>query len=493
MKRILRVGCIFFDVLAIGLIPLNLFLLQMPVFFSAIVAGIIMIMNVMIWRQEEEKFVGKISITFINIVIICLALFGSYCNPYWNSYTMRSSHANFYTKSYDTLLTKKEALQDLEYAMHYLKKIHPELIDGVHESIQNQYEEVFRRIQAKEEISVSELSGDIESIFSLFDDAHTFVARKYQEYRYLKQIYEHKQNGEQLVAVNGIEIPELLMMKSELYSYESEKWGARKLGSDLISTEGLDYLGISLEAGVAYTFEIESGEFVTLIYHDSDFVTYEEYLEYNHITKNEEESFVSYKIDSSHNLAILTLNSCKYNNEYKECLQEMFQEVKANKIPYVVVDLRNNGGGNSLVANEFMKYLNVETYQDMSSRRRLGFFMTNEGGGVLNNKIYSDLVFDGEVYLLTSTATFSSAMDFTMLIKDNHLGTTVGEAPGNSANSFGEITYFKLPNSGLYMQISTKKWNRIDQIGAGDFIEPDIPCGNGDAMDTLYNLIESKR
>ncbi|MFA9398889.1 MAG: hypothetical protein ACERKV_11590, partial [Clostridiaceae bacterium] len=38
-----------------------------------------------------------------------------------------------------------------------------------------------------------------------------------------------------------------------------------------------------------------------------------------------------------------------------------------------------------------------------------------------NNK-YNDMLFEGNVYILTSTSTFSSAMNFAEYIKDNKLG-----------------------------------------------------------------------
>lgn len=41
-----------------------------------------------------------------------------------------------------------------------------------------------------------------------------------------------------------------------------------------------------------------------------------------------EESFVFYNIDEKNSIAVLTLNSCGYNEEYKNCLKEMFTEIK---------------------------------------------------------------------------------------------------------------------------------------------------------------------
>ncbi|MDE7281805.1 MAG: S41 family peptidase, partial [Ruminiclostridium sp.] len=97
-------------------------------------------------------------------------------------------------------------------------------------------------------------------------------------------------------------------------------------------------------------------------------------------------------------------------------------------------------------------------------------------------------LFKGNLYLLTSTSTFSSAMCFAQYIKDNSIGTIIGEPSGNAPDSYGDITAFKLPNSGAAIQMSTKKWYRIDNIEG--LIEPDIPCEEWEALDYFYKECE---
>lgn len=104
-------------------------------------------------------------------------------------------------------------------------------------------------------------------------------------------------------------------------------------------------------------------------------------------------------------------------------------------------------------------------------------------------KCIDDLVFTGNVYALTSVFTYSSAMDFAMLLTDNNLGTIIGEASGNSPGSYGDITVFKLPKSGLIMQVSTKKWYRVDTESMDEFIEPDIKCESDEALDVLKEML----
>ncbi len=80
-------------------------------------------------------------------------------------------------------------------------------------------------------------------------------------------------------------------------------------------------------------------------------------------------------------------------------------------------------------------------------------------------------------------------MDFAMYIKDNHLGTIIGEEPGNDPNGYGDVVNFATPNAHLYFQVSYKKWNRIDRNATDKYITPDIPCPASEALNTLYDTI----
>ncbi|MTI95894.1 MAG: hypothetical protein FH749_10500 [Firmicutes bacterium] len=51
--------------------------------------------------------------------------------------------------------------------------------------------------------------------------------------------------------------------------------------------------------------------------------------------------------------ALFRLNRCTNNPEYREALASFFQQVDEQDIPTVVLDLRNNIGGDSRVIEEF--------------------------------------------------------------------------------------------------------------------------------------------
>ena len=77
-----------------------------------------------------------------------------------------------------------------------------------------------------------------------------------------------------------------------------------------------------------------------------------------------------------------------------------------------------------------------------------------------------------------------------MLIQDNGIGKVVGEASGNLPSSYGDIVEFILPESGLYMQVSIKKWYRVDTSKNEEPVEPDIPCDPNKAIEVLEDMLD---
>lgn len=485
MKKLLLILTIIINILLISLIPLNLYVLNINIkeYISIIIEGIIIILNILIIILNKKI---NIPILIISVLAILFGLFGTYCNPYWNSISFKNVSIN--TKNYDTVITKKEAKEDLEYAMKYLKKLHPILLKETPDYIQEQYDMVKNNIETKETITVNYLSKEIESIFSKLNDGHTIVMGYYNDYHTLKEMEMHNKNKEILTKINDIEIKELFEQNKQYYSYEMEKAGLNQFKNDLITLEGLDKLGIATEE-IKYTFEQNNKE-KEYTYKKEDYLTKEEYNNYNNIGPKPQKSFVTYEIDEENNLAILYLDKCKNNDEYKRVLKEMFEKIKEKNIGNIAVDLRNNGGGSSNVIIEFLKYIDVNEYNIVKYEHRIGPITLKSKKPTIKNKKNKNS-FDGNIYVLTSIDTFSSAMLFSQYIKDNNIGTIIGETSSNNPNGYGEVVEFLLPNSNIYMQISTKKWYRINQNTEEEFIEPDIKCESKEAIFKLYDKVKS--
>lgn len=481
MKKRYILFAVIINIIGIGVIPLNSYIFFIPEYVTIIISLLILIVVTLLCIRSKGKKILKFIVTSITLVNILAMLFLSYCNPYWNS---MKNKWYLDTKRYDYELSYDEEKEDIDYVMHYLKKDHPLFIEELPDEVNASYDSAIKDLKDADKIDVILLNRKIQSILTILGDAHTCSYPFYEEVHYLKDKKYREENGEILIKVNGIELSELFKEKSDLYSYEVESWGMVQLEQDLSTLQGLYLLGINLDNGVTYTYVDKNNEEHNKIYNIDDFVTWDEY-------EKDKNSFVYYSIHKENNIATLTLKECNFNDEYTSCLKNMFTEVKEFGIDNVAVDIRDNAGGNSYVVNEFLKYINIDMYNTGSNIMRRGIFKFNSGDGVEENMKYANLLFNGQIYLLTSSKSFSSAMIFAEYIKDNNLGIIIGEAPGNTPTGYGDVATFMLPNSKLYVQISTKEFFRADKNSTDILVTPDVGCKNESSMDVLYSIINN--
>ena len=265
-------------ILAVGLIPIDLCLVSVPRWIGLISMIALLFFVVLEWRKGKRLW-GKILFSVVNVLIILFVFVGTYCNPYRNSISMWRN-PNYDCREYGTVLTYKEAKSDLDQAMSHLKNVHPMFLHGLTDEVNRRYDLALAHLQEDDSISVNDLSREIEKIVSGLGDGHTYVAAYYPEYHYLKYIYGHSMAGDELVAVNGFSLEEILEAKSDYFSYESKEYGLRKVKSYLQSLEDLDYLGFDAD-GITYTYTDSMGNLFEESYGKGDFLTEEEYWEYN--------------------------------------------------------------------------------------------------------------------------------------------------------------------------------------------------------------------
>lgn len=465
------------------LLPVDAYGTNVPTWLMMLLCGVLALCIVMLWRQDGGRRWFRFLAAAAAAAVIVLVSYSCFFYPYWNSVSNRTEVD--YTRSLDTVLTQDEARDDITYAYRTLLKTHPALLGFVPEDFAQAAEEAHETVRSsKDGLTAAEVARLVERMASVLGDAHTGIGlRNLEDIRYLPTSGVHARRGDVLVAVNGTSVADMAEQMVPLLSAETPGWAELLLQDYLVTDAGLAFLGLPLTT-VEYTYETPDGEQLAEEADVTDFVplgvlrerTEEEF-------PAEDSAWVSYDIDEDHSLAVLTLDQCVNTAEYLACLHDMFTEVKERGIRNVAVDLRENGGGDSSVATEFIKYLDTDSYAQMGLKLRNGAFLIEYPGQTVINNRYADLTFDGDVYILTSPATFSSAMLFTEYITDNGLGTQVGEAPGNIADGYGEVVTFQLPNSGLLLGVSSKQFERIGD--GGSLLEPDIAAPADSALDVL--------
>jgi hypothetical protein len=198
---------------------------------------------------------------------------------------------------------------------------------------------------------------------------------------------------------------------------------------------------------------------------------------------------VRFELDGAGDLGIFAVDACINDDFYKKTVKEFFDGVRDKKVGRIAIDVRRNGGGDSSVVNELLRYVDVEQYTGCGAVVRWSDEAKAKVKGAAkltvlvqrypqvrlpNSRVPEP--FRGQVFVLTSKATFSSGNWFAFLLQDNKIAKVVGEPTGNAASSYGDIIGLRLAHSGLSYTVSYKQWQRPDPTrDPADCVTPDIP------------------
>lgn len=171
---------------------------------------------------------------------------------------------------------------------------------------------------------------------------------------------------------------------------------------------------------------------------------------------------------------------------FEAFLDVTFKLIKAARIKGLIVDLRENGGGNSALGESLLSYITNKPYKMegrkewKASRPYRDFlkrnswyhadekFLAAKDGEivVLNDEMIKPadnlLRFEGPVCFLIGHSTFSSGMMVANAVGDFKLATLIGEETGDPPTAFGELYTFTLPHSGFTINVSSAHFVRAN-------------------------------
>jgi peptidase S41-like protein len=197
------------------------------------------------------------------------------------------------------------------------------------------------------------------------------------------------------------------------------------------------------------------------------------------------------------------INSCSFmthnDKEFKTLsakIDSIFKLIKNDGVKHLFIDVSHNGGGNSSVGDVLISYFYNKTYTTYQCnwRRSDEYLSLITKWGIKDDNYTSkapgsiihfdpDTIgppennpnrFNGKVYIVVGESTFSSAMMFATIVKDNHIAPLVGQTPQNGhPNHFGELYNAKLPNTQLPFRFGVKEWIRPAGKTADNYLVPD--------------------
>lgn len=204
------------------------------------------------------------------------------------------------------------------------------------------------------------------------------------------------------------------------------------------------------------------------------------------------------------NIGLLSYNRCNQYKKFKRFLKNTFETIEANNVKFLIIDIRENGGGNSSLNDLLLNYLTQKPYRQSSGRywkvskeakqayaenpiyqKIFGKEFMVKYMNSKNQSVISDFdssltmpqkmepFFHGKSCFLMGPNTFSSANFLADAIKTYQLSTLIGKASGEYTNDFGEQISFILPHSKSQVFISSTY--DIGANGNAEILSPVFP------------------
>ena len=198
-------------------------------------------------------------------------------------------------------------------------------------------------------------------------------------------------------------------------------------------------------------------------------------------------------------------------SRFRKAVDAMFRLVAADKPRVLIIDVRENGGGEDTAATVLLRHITAKPFRLLASTQikrsqeardfgssliRVPFrwmrlqYLSSEGRQYFTGTIgtltpptefpvrtwpRAEPFYAGPVCVLTGPHTFSAAAELAGAVKAFGLATIVGEETGGQPNSFGNALPFTLPRSKLLVEIATARAVRasgdVNDVGP---VMPDI-------------------
>lgn len=186
--------------------------------------------------------------------------------------------------------------------------------------------------------------------------------------------------------------------------------------------------------------------------------------------------------------ALITLNTFSWGAKYKDViafLHDAFTQIQQNNIQHVIIDIRENGGGDDGIwIDGILPYIADKTWRTGSNNKfKVLKGRATEGrsvGDVIESEnsfreVQTDVEkFTGEVSVLIGAFTYSSSILFANVVQDHQFGKLVGEATGGKSGQTGGTQAMTLKNSNLRV---VSPFFYLERPKGGDNhhpVEPDI-------------------
>lgn len=302
--------------------------------------------------------------------------------------------------------------------------------------------------------------GDGHTAFSLRGlKTHLFPIEIYKvngEWRVIKTTNNHKNLlGKILTSIDGKSINQIIKEISKTAQYvENEQSEIIRTGKYLMISEllfGLQLTNNEFKAEFSFLDDNNRKSKVLLnainnkdYYGNTDFQTFNIIVPEIQKPSNSKHDFLWFSPIKDTKGVYIKFESYPSFEAMEKFGESVLQYVNENKIKQIVIDLRNNGGGDFFVGTFLAYYLNLADSIDWKSG----------------------------VYVLTDKVTFSAGTSNASQFRQILNAKIIGEPTGSNPTGYQDMGQFTLPNSGMIVTYSKRLFRFQDKKTQG--VQPDV-------------------
>lgn len=260
--------------------------------------------------------------------------------------------------------------------------------------------------------------------------------------------------GARLVSVNGVDVDELHEILKTVISHDNDGWARVRSARYIPDAALLTHLGVLPEVGPArFVFETQHRVRIEIdlpaiplrLLRNSLFAADPETSD-TPLYRRDPDKLYWFVHLPEQKILYVKYNLCQQGSEsFSSFSSRIFDVVDHNPIERFIVDIRNNVGGSNIVVHPLIEGLIARSSINRHDR----------------------------LFVVIGPETFSSAVINAVEFKQWTNATLVGAPTGGNANHYGQVSSFVLPNSGVTVYHSTKKFEL--EPGETGGVQPHVP------------------
>lgn len=460
---------------------LNVFILPILINSTAILIKKLLKKPIIIKKIISKELKSKI---IIDSVLICLIIFSTFPRYY----------------------TKQEIVNDLDYLVETIEDVHPNLYDYI--TREEFYSEV-SSLKNSLPIKVTEIEfyKRISKLLAIVKDGHTrpgygfysqrmrLVFLKIFPYKikiqnnriFVLYNYNYKNRipaGSEVLKINGLKPDQFIREVSEYCSYENNQFR-----NHLIADPKKIGLWNSFE-DYEIVYKHSQNNRILTIHSSSGLIS--KLLMIKDMTADYEFKTID------ENIGYLVFNRFEKPNKSKQFIKKTFAIIKKEGIKDLIIDMRNNEGGHSIIGEELMQYIAKEPFSMIDSMetkiskelvsKKYKSWLESRKGSIGTIEKYTDvkkkklkdisLRFNGNCYLLISGRTYSAGSGFASAFQCANVGKIIGSETGGLTVSYGDLYRFKLPKTKCPIGVSWRKMYNARGVENRRGVIPDFEIEN---------------